>query len=254
MFLKIKGLVLKETRIKDADKFLTLLTAEQGVMTVKARGVMRKSSRLSSGCQLFCYSDFTLFEGKSVTSVNAAEPINMFLGLRADAEKLALAAYFAELLDALGKTDGDTGELLRLGLNAFYALSELDKPLELVRAAFEMRAMAESGYAPNLSGCHVCGEENPPLFLFHLNSGALCCESCRPKLEGGLALPCPPPVRAALRRFCFAPMGRLLSVNLPPSILPALCGITEAFCLTQLEKNFKTLDYYKGLVDYGRLH
>ena len=110
---------LKETRIKDADKFLTLLTAEQGVMTVKARGVMRKSSRLSSGCQLFCYSDFTLFEGKSVTSVNAAEPINMFLGLRADAEKLALAAYFAELLDALGKTDGDTGELLRLGLNAF---------------------------------------------------------------------------------------------------------------------------------------
>jgi len=254
LFLKIKGLVIRETRIKDADKFLTLLTAKRGKITVKARGVMRRSSQISSGCQLFCYSDFTLFEGKSVLSVNAAEPLNMFLGLRADAEKLALASYFAEVLDVLGETDGDAEELLRLGLNAFYALSELDKPLEFVRAAFEMRAMAVSGYAPDLSCCRVCGEKNPPLFLFHLNSGSLCCENCRGKLEGGLALPCTPSILIALDHFVSAPLNRLLSVILPPEDLRELCGITEAFCLTQLERNFKTLDFYKGLTEYGHLY
>ena len=39
---------------------------------------------------------------------------------------------------------------------------------ELVKAAFEWRIMAESGYAPDLTSCGVCGEviENPPVCFF----------------------------------------------------------------------------------------
>lgn len=57
-----KGSVLRETQYKDNDKLLDVLTGDMGTVTVKARGVRRKNSRLRSGCQLLCYSELTLFE------------------------------------------------------------------------------------------------------------------------------------------------------------------------------------------------
>ena len=171
----------------------------------------------------------------------------MFLGLRNDPSLLALGAYIADVLNQLSDSDADCGELLRLGLNCIFALSKLGKPTELVRAAFEFRAMTLSGFMPDLSGCEFCGEE-PADILFDLRRGALCCRSCRDAFSGekGIALPCPPPVLAALRYFGEAPLSRLLSVKLDIRALPALVGITEAYMLTQLERNFRSLDFYKG--------
>ena len=62
MHTKTLGLVLRETEYKDADKLLTVLTQERGKVTMRARGVRSRSSRLKSGCQLLAYSEFTVFE------------------------------------------------------------------------------------------------------------------------------------------------------------------------------------------------
>ena len=62
MYTKTLGLVLRETEYKDADKLLTVLTQERGKVTMRARGVRSRSSRLKSGCQLLAYSEFTVFE------------------------------------------------------------------------------------------------------------------------------------------------------------------------------------------------
>lgn len=43
MHLTTKALVLREVNYKEADKILTALTADEGKMTVSARGVRRKS-------------------------------------------------------------------------------------------------------------------------------------------------------------------------------------------------------------------
>ena len=65
---------------------------------------------------------------------------------------MALASYFAEVLDAEGEEDGESGAVLRLALNSLYALAKgLYSPGD-IKAAFELRYMALSGYA---LGC--CG-------------------------------------------------------------------------------------------------
>lgn len=43
-YMVIKGVVLRETETKEADKILTLLTAERGKLSVIARGARRKSA------------------------------------------------------------------------------------------------------------------------------------------------------------------------------------------------------------------
>lgn len=80
MFYITKGLVLREAEYKDNDKILSVLTEELGLVTVKARGVKRKNSRLKSGCQLLTYSEFTIFEKNGYYTVNEAEPLSHVYG------------------------------------------------------------------------------------------------------------------------------------------------------------------------------
>ena len=61
MYLTVRGLVLRVTAYKDSDAILTLLTEDQGKLTVKARGLHRKNSPLVAPCQLLVYGEFTLF-------------------------------------------------------------------------------------------------------------------------------------------------------------------------------------------------
>ena len=51
------GLVLKETRYKESDRILTILTPELGVISASAQSSLRLKSKLFSACGLFCYSE-----------------------------------------------------------------------------------------------------------------------------------------------------------------------------------------------------
>ncbi|MBR6740585.1 MAG: DNA repair protein RecO [Clostridia bacterium] len=247
MFSQLQGLVISETRVNDTDKLLSVVSFEKGKLSLKAKGVMRKGSALAVGCQFLCLSDFTVFENRGMPRINSAEPCEMFLGLRNDPAKLALGGYIAEVLGQLSESDTDCSELLRLGLNCLYALSALDKPSELIRAAFELRAMVLSGFEPDLTGCEFCGDDEHSLF-FDLRRGAPVCERCRSvvQTDRGIALPLTANLLSAMRHFAHAPLQKLLSVRLDDTSAEALVGITEAYMMTQLERNFKSLDFYKG--------
>ena len=78
MHISTQGLVLREVNYKESDKLLTVLTAEGGKRTVKARGCRRKGSPLAAAAQLLVYSDMTLFEYRdyfTLSSSGASDPI-----------------------------------------------------------------------------------------------------------------------------------------------------------------------------------
>lgn len=237
------GLVLRETVTRDADKILTVLTLDRGRLSVIARGARRKGSRVAAACQLLAYSEMTLYEKGRWTMLDAADTIELFDGLRQDLTALSLAAYFAELTEAV--SDG-SGDVLPLLLNALYALSALKKPPQLVKPAFQFRLMALAGYEPMADGCALCGApqpENPMLDVVH---GVVHCGKCREK--GGLSLPLTASGLAALRYVLYGDPRRLYSFSLPPEGLRALNHAADAYVSAQLERSFRTLDYYKTIL------
>lgn len=101
MYLKTKGLILRETAYNDADKLLTALTEDYGKMTLRGRGVRRSKSLMKPACQLLAYSEFTLFEYRNQTTIQEAQSLQLFPGLRADLELLSLGSYFAQVTEAV---------------------------------------------------------------------------------------------------------------------------------------------------------
>ncbi len=131
----------------------------------------------------------TLFEYRDYFTMNEADSLEQFWGVRSDVDKLALASYFAEVMETVAVEGRPDPGLLSLILNSLYALDKLNKPLPLVKAAFELKLLCLAGYEPLLDACAVCGAPEPEPPRFHLNEGVLCCAACRTEAGEGAAVP-----------------------------------------------------------------
>ena len=242
----IKGIVLRSTDTKESDKILTVLT-EAGKLTVIAKGARSRKSRVTACTQLLAYSELTVSESRGWQYLSEGATLALFEGVRRDIVLLSLASYFAELTEAVALEDVETGELLSLLLNALYALGELKKPPELVKAAFELKLMSAAGFEPLADACAYCGRPRPEAPLLDIREGVVRCKGCG-KGAGGLSMPLSDASLAALRRVLYGDPRRLYSFRLPPEDLKKLSDAAEAYVHAMLERGFKTLDFYKGLV------
>ena len=245
MYLTIRGVVLRVSDYNDRDALLTVLTQKYGKLTVKARGLRRKNRPLPAVCQLLAFGEFTVLEYRGQYTINEAHVLNLFQGLRADMESLALASYFAQVAEVLSQEDYPTPELQSLLLNCLYALAELKLPFAQVEAVFELRAACLAGFTPDLVGCHVCGSQEPT--RFDLSSGLLECENCRDAASSGIRMPVTPSMLEAMRYISFCDPKKLFAFRLPEQELTRLSSLTEGFLSTQLERSFSALDFYKSL-------
>lgn len=246
MYMTTRGIVLRVTDYNDRDALLTLLTTNQGRLTVKARGLRRKNSPLIAPCQLLAYGEFTIFEYRGQYTINEAHSIELFTALRRDLNKLSLSTYFAQVAEVLSQEDFPSPKLLSLMLNCLFALSNLNVQERQVKAVFELRAACLSGYTPDLFGCHICGCQEPD--KFDLLAGRLECTSCRSAESNGIRMPVTQSLLEAMRYICLCDPKRLFSFRLSEETLRMLSSLAEAYLTTQLERGFSALDFYKSLL------
>ena len=152
------GLVLRQVKVGEADRILTILTPDLGVVSASARGSLRMKSALFSATGLFCYSEFTLTSGRSHYFVDAAQVKKVFHGISASIEGMALASYMAEIAAELSPAPPEADAQLRLLLNCLYMISERHYPCAQLKAIYELRALTLAGYMPDVLACAGCGK------------------------------------------------------------------------------------------------
>lgn len=246
MYLTVHGLVLRVTAYNDHDALLTLLTADHGKLTVKARGLRRKNSPLSAPCQLLAYGEFTLFEYRGSYTINEAHSVELFQQLRKDLGKLSLGTYFAQVSEVISQEDCPNPELLSLVLNCLYAMSKGDVSECQAKAVFEMRVACLAGYTPDLSGCCRCGNVFPD--RFDISGGHLECGGCRSVDSGDIRLPVSGGVLDSMRYVCSCHPKKLFAFQAGEQTMEDMAHLTESYLAAQLERGFSTLDFYKSRV------
>lgn len=240
------GLVLREVKVGESDRIITLLTPQLGVITASAKASLRLKSKLFSACGLFCYSEFTLFQDKNMYIVDDAQVKQVFFGLRESIEGMAMAMYLAEFAQTLSPTEGEASAELRLLLNSLYLISEHKKPLEQIKAVYELRATCEAGYLPDLLCCKGCGKYEASRFYFDEYAGSLLCGDCAarqgktPNLDGAAL--------TALRHAALVEDKKIFSFSISPESLNLLCKVAERYAGRHLDKPLKTLDFLKTVL------
>ena len=145
----LTGVVLYAQMVGDFDKRLVILTGERGKITAFAHGARRPKSPLIAAANPFVFAHFTLYEGRDAYTLIAAEAVDYFSELAARLPEAWYGMYFLELASYYGREGLEAGAMVNLIYVALRALLKGRLPVELIRAVYELRMLAENGeYAP----------------------------------------------------------------------------------------------------------
>ena len=141
----VHGVVLAENSQREFDKRLSLLTMEQGKMTVWASGANRPTSPLMAGSRSFVFGTFSLRKGKTGYNLQAVKVDAYFTEIASDLEKACYAAYFLELASVVSQENLPAEGMVNLIYLSLKALLHKNLNNQLVRAVFELRLLFLEG-------------------------------------------------------------------------------------------------------------
>lgn len=160
---KAIGINLKSTPLGEADRLLTVLTDDYGLIRVVAPGARKHKSSLGGRSSLFVVNQLLLAKGRTIDKITQAESIESFPGLSQDLSKLTAAQYLAELSLYQALSDQPQVELLcllREHLSRIEQLPAITTLASLTHATFHLLALA--GLTPQLHACCISREPIDP--------------------------------------------------------------------------------------------
>ena len=241
----IEGIVLKERPVGEQDRFIDVLTKEKGIIELSVKGARKINGKSGSSTQLFAYSRFCCDKRGDRLYLNSAEPIHIFYDIRNSLTAISLASYFSDVLRYCISERTDSGNVLRLLLNTLHCLEKGLRSEQLLKSIFELRLMSEIGFMPDVLACRGCGAFEPEEIYFSLTEGDFLCSEC---YDGdGSRMKLRLPELMAIRHIVLTDFDRLFNFRLSETAGDRLAAFTEEYLLTHLERNFKTLEFYRSM-------
>lgn len=175
---KTEAIIIKKTKLGEADRILTFYTPHLGKIQAVAKGVRRPRSKMSGHLELLTHSLVPLARGRNLDIVTGCQTINGFLAIKSSLELISYALYVIELINKFTIDNVENYPLFKLLLET---LKQLDRDCnnELVLRFFELHLLSYVGYRPQLTHCVLC---HSPLkqasHSFSPKAGGVLCHDC----------------------------------------------------------------------------
>ncbi len=177
-----EAIVIKKTKLGEADRILTFFTPELGKVQAVAKGVRRPKSKLAGHLELLTHSTVLLVKGRSLDTITGCQSIESFLPLKSNLELCACALYATEIVNQFGVDRQENRAMFTLLLDLMRQLSRGDgnQHTDVLLRYFDIHLLHAAGYEPQLQQCVVCRE---PLAsanaYFSVSAGGAMCQKCR---------------------------------------------------------------------------
>ncbi len=252
MYIKCRGLVIKQADSGEKGKLLTILTENKGVIYAKAAGGKNISAGYFRCCQLFTYSEFHFYSGYTPGSLTILDAVyhRSFFDLSKNIENFALASYCAELCKISMIGNSEDAEVLRLLLNTFHTIEQDSYLHDHIKAVFEIRLGALLGLAPYIEECDCCGIALPNedvATYFDVDTSCVRCKNCTMLAKSrGPVIHMPAAVYRSVLHVLNADKHDIFKFKTDGSTLEIFSLISEKYLLRCLEYEPKSLPLYKS--------
>jgi DNA repair protein RecO (recombination protein O) len=161
---QVTGINLKATPFGEADRLVTILTPQHGLLRVVAPGARKPKSSLGGRSGIFVVNQLLLARGKSMDRITQAETLHTYRTLALDLSKLAISQYWAEIVLAQAMSDhpqSDLYEVFNVHLRRLDALTDGDALGHLCQGIFHLLALG--GIAPQVHNCWATSQPIVPV-------------------------------------------------------------------------------------------
>ncbi len=176
-----QAIIIKQTKLGEADKILTIYTPEFGKLKAVARGACRPGSNLGGNVEPLTHSLMMLARGRNLDIVTQSQTIDGFLALKSDLWRMSCGLYLLELIDSFTVENNGNPPLFAILLDTLRRLCQADSS-EIVLRYFELHFLHYLGYRPQLHQCVICNSPlRPVVNSFSFSQGGILCPHCSEK-------------------------------------------------------------------------
>ncbi|RJQ39676.1 MAG: DNA repair protein RecO [Dehalococcoidia bacterium] len=232
-----EALIIRKTRLGEADRILSLYTPKLGKIQAVAKGVRRPRSKMSGHLELVTHSLVSLARGRNIDTVTNTRTITAFLPLKSDLLRGAAALYTAELVDRFTADHIENEPLFKLLLATWHKLAGTDD-IETALRFFELHLLETLGYRPELEHCVACkGTLTAAGNWFGPAAGGVICLACAPRYPQ--RFPVSPEALDTLRTLQKSEPATL-PTGISPAVLSELVALLGRYLEHLLEKEVKS--------------
>ena len=242
---KTEAIVLRQRKLGEADRILTLFTPAYGKLDAKAKGVRKTTSRMGGHLQPLNRCMVQLARGRTMEVVAGCETLESFQPLRDDLGRLSRALYAAELADRFLPERVENIPTYRLLLDTLRRLQGT-ADVDLALRHYEMKLLERSGFRPELGRCLGCQQALQPVQnFFSPVAGGTHCASCGTGAAGSRALS----VNGlkVLRLLQRASYKEVEGLNLPPALAEELERHLRSYIVCVLERDVNAAAFIERL-------
>ncbi|MFH1749653.1 MAG: DNA repair protein RecO [bacterium] len=193
-YQKIKALIIKKINIGEANQILLVISPEEGLLKLKARGIKKISSKNSPYLQSLNFVKLNTVSGNTdLQIITAVDCIESFKKLKTDLSKIIFAEFLVEHYLLLVGEDANTDNFSYLldSLKYFDNQQKLtNQTMDLIYTWLVINILTSSGRKPELYVCAKCqnkAQENSQI-IFNPEYGGIICENCQKDVKMGFEI------------------------------------------------------------------
>lgn len=176
MIKKIEGIVVSEKDYRETSKIITVLTKEEGVLSLLAKGAKGLKSDLRSNTSKLTHGTFTVYyKENGLSTLTSVDLIHNFKNIRKDIEKISYASFLLDLAEQTSKNSMDEQIFDEL-VESLIKIDEGYDPL-VITNILELKYLDFLGVMPALDACSICGSKTN-ITTVSASSGGLVCKGC----------------------------------------------------------------------------
>lgn len=148
--ISTQAIILKRINFSEADRILTVLTANSGQISMLAKGVRKSKSKLAGGLELFSITDINYIDGKSdLKTIISTRLKTHYKNIVSNVDRTMVGYDFMKLIDSFTQ-HSDEPEYFNLLAAGLESLDDTKLPFELTEVWFYTKLLQQSGSAINL--------------------------------------------------------------------------------------------------------
>ena len=240
-----EAIIIKKTKLGEADRILTLYTPHLGKIQGVAKGVRRPRSKMAGHLELITQSQVWLARGRNLDVIRGAQTVRGFIKIKDDLWLTSCALYAIELLAQFTPEHVENQQLYTELLETLDRL-ETAANKELALRYYEMRLLKEVGYRPELKSCVICERRlDPEVNYFNPASGGIVCPACAK--DRASVYPLSLNAQKVLRLFQDSSYDKVQQLRLDSRLNEEIEYVIGEYLRYLLERDVKSSQWLKNL-------
>lgn len=177
MIREFEGIILTETPYGESSKILNILTSDNGLIGVMAKGAKRIKSKFRSSTQKMTLGIFNVYyhEDKLSTLISV-DVINPLINTKSDIVKIGYLTYICDLAYQTAKQN-NSNNIYKILKSAILKIEDNFDP-KIITNILELKMLDYLGVGIDLDKCIRCGTTKD-IITISGDAGGYLCKNCR---------------------------------------------------------------------------